>query len=323
MQKIAMSSGHGKLVQGASGYINEVEEARRVANRVATLLNNIGMDVFVFHDDTSTSQNENLNRIVDWHNKQTRELDVSFHFNAYQTTSKPMGVEVLYVTKSDLAQKVATKIAGASGLINRGPKKRTDLFFLNNTEEPAILIEVCFVDSEADVNLYHDHFESICLAIVEAVTGISQPPIETEPPPATEGSFSVTGKVSYFGGPDDEGVSRTEGLAFISSIEQAPHLFLPYQPAGTTGLARRLNPHVHYVACRWDYEKISKADLLNTVVLVRAPKTGIALRAFPGDWGPAEGTNRVADLSPSLMQDLGIQTDDTVEVICPAPEADV
>ena len=38
------------------------------------------------------------------------------------------------------------------GFINRGAKKRTDLFFLNNTEMPAILMEVCFVDSEADTS---------------------------------------------------------------------------------------------------------------------------------------------------------------------------
>ena len=31
----------------------------------------------------------------------------------------------------------------------------------------------------------------------------------------------------------------SEGLAFISDMEKAQHLFLPYQPKGTTGLARR------------------------------------------------------------------------------------
>ncbi len=53
--------------------------------------------------------------------------------------------------------------------------------------------------------------------------------------------------------PTDMGVSPSEGLAFIQEIEQAPHLFLPYQPEGTSGLARRLNPDIHYIACRWEY----------------------------------------------------------------------
>jgi hypothetical protein len=109
-------------------------------------------------------------------------------------------------------------------------------------------------------------------------------------------------------------MTSDEGLAFIYDVMDAPHLFLPYQPEGSTGLARRLNPFVHYVACRWDYDKVSKAALLQTVVQVRSLKTGITLDAFPSDWGPNSNTGRVADLSPGLMSDLGIETDDEVEV---------
>jgi hypothetical protein len=39
--------------------------------------------------------------------------------------------------------------------------------------------------------------------------------------------------------------------------------------------------------------------------------------AYPADWGPHENTGRVADISPGLMQYLGIETDDEVEVIFP------
>ena len=171
------------------------------------------------------------------------------------------------------------------------------------------------MDSTADADLYERNFTEICEAIAEAVSGMNIPDIvPPEPPPEEEALFSVTGKASYFGGPNDDGVSRTEGLAFITSIEQAPHLFLPYQPAGTTGLARRLNPCVHYVACRWDYSRTPKPMLLKRVAVVRALGTGIALKAFPADWGPNESTERVADLSPCLMDDLGISTDDEVEV---------
>ena len=70
-----------------------------------------GVDVKVFHDDTSHSQNENLETIVNYHNAQTRDLDVSVHFNAYVETAKPMGVEVLYVTQSALASQVSAAIA--------------------------------------------------------------------------------------------------------------------------------------------------------------------------------------------------------------------
>jgi len=137
--------------------------------------------------------------------------------------------------------------------------------------------------------------------------------------------MKLCGKVSWFGGPDDEGVAPDEPLAFIYEIDEAPHLFLPTQPEGTTGLARRLNPNVHYIACRWDYDEYPRELLLAGRALVRATKTGITLRAFPADWGPHVNTERVADISPGLMEDLGIETDDEVEVIFPfeAPPLEV
>jgi N-acetylmuramoyl-L-alanine amidase len=321
---IVLSSGHGKYVRGASGIIDEVDEARRVVDELANQFRDRGVDVKVFHDDTSHSQNENLNRIVDYHNAQSRDLDVSVHFNAYEPCEKPMGTEVLYVTQSSLASQVSAAIASC-GFINRGGKKRTDLFFLNNTEMPAILIEVCFVDSEADCNLYDREFSAICDAIADVLggegDGTDELPGRPERPdrPEQPPSLNVSGKCSSFGGPEDTGVSPSEGLAFISDMDQAPHLFLPYQPEGTSGLARRLNPYVHYIACRWDYDDIPKSEMLDHVALVRSPMTGIELTAIPADWGPHEDTGRVADLSPSLMQDLGLSTDDVVQVIFPAP----
>ena len=113
------------------------------------------------------------------------------------------------------------------------------------------------------------------------------------------------------------GVDADEPLAFIYEISDAPHLFLPFQPEDTSGLARRLNPYIHYIACRWDYDKTPREMLLTKLALVRAVKTGIVLKAFPADWGPHEDTGRVADISPGLMEDLGITTDDEVEVVFP------
>src|SRR3974390_1176980 len=165
MTQIIISSGHGSLVRGASCYLDEVDEARRVVERLATDLRRINVQVITFHDDTSTTQDENLETIVNFHNSQVRNLDISVHFNAYETTAEPMGTEVLYLTEQDLAAEIAQAISEAGWLLNRGAKKRSDLYFLNNTEQPAILIETCFVDSSADANLYKMFFRRICRAI--------------------------------------------------------------------------------------------------------------------------------------------------------------
>jgi len=323
MTSFVISSGHGKLIRGASGCLDEVNEARRVVDRVAELLRSINEPVKVFHDNSSTSQSQNLSTIVNYHNSQSRDFDISVHFNAYQTTSKPMGTEVLYVTQQALAAKVSTAIASAIGLPNRGAKYRSDLKFLNSTKKPAILIEVCFVDSSADATNYQQKFDSVCRAIVQSLTGKTLPPINVVPserpedlPPPPLARFS--GKCSYFGGPDDDGVAANEGLAFIFDYSDAPHLFLPEQPPNTTGLARRLNPGVHYVACRWNYNATPKEILARPSVQAAVTASGRTFLAWPADWGPHGDTSRAVDLSPGLMDALGIKTDDFVEVVYPA-----
>jgi N-acetylmuramoyl-L-alanine amidase len=313
---VVISSGHGLYVRGACGILDEVDEARRVANRVSEYLMSMGVKVKVFHDDVSKTQNENLNRIVDYHNAQVRDLDISVHFNAYEQVSKPMGTEVLYVTQPQLATQLSEAIASV-GFTNRGAKQRTDLFFLNNTSAPSVLLEVCFVDSETDAFVYDDNFERICARIAELLSGEGLAP---PAPPTMDAYFYAVGPCSYFGGPYDTGVAADEGLAFYDDFMQAPQLFLPYQPEGTSGLARRLNPYVHYVACRWDYETTPREVLRTEVALVRSLEHGTSLMAFPADWGPHESTGRIADLSPGLMRDLGLDTDDEVEVIFPYKE---
>jgi N-acetylmuramoyl-L-alanine amidase len=182
-RNIVISSGHGKHIRGASGVLDEVDEARKVVEQVAKELKSRGVAVKTFHDDTSHDQNTNLHTIVNYHNAQTRELDVSVHFNAYVETTKPMGTECLYVSQQGLASQVAGAIAGC-GFINRGPKKRTDLFFLNNTEMPAILLETCFVDSSADADIYHRQFGNLCDAIANVLGGDEDEATPPQPPTA-------------------------------------------------------------------------------------------------------------------------------------------
>ena len=91
-----------------------------------------------------------------------------------------------------------------------------------------------------------------------------QRPPDARPPPQASADvlFQCAGKCSWFGGPEDTGV-EDEGLAFIYDVDEAPHLFLEEQPQDTSGLARRLDPGVNYVACRWDYDQTPKGMLAN------------------------------------------------------------
>src|SRR5215831_19271907 len=173
--KLVISSGHGLHVRGAVGIIDEVDEARKVVEETAKWLRYYGHKVITFHDDDSVTQGENLDAIVDFHNSQDRDLDVSVHFNAYVETTEPMGTECLYLSQPELAGRIAQTISKAGDFINRGPKKRTDLAFLNGTDKPAVLIEVCFVDSDPDVTSYLANFREICRALGRMPTYTNEP----------------------------------------------------------------------------------------------------------------------------------------------------
>src|SRR5215472_1283758 len=185
MKSIVISSGHGQKVAGAIDLLNEVTEARRVVAAVATDLRSRGAVVTEFHENNATTQSQNLNNIVAFHNSRQRDLDVSVHFNhaGGGTVERPIGTEVLFLTQQDLAAKVSKAISLSSGLIDRGAKKRSDLSFLSRTSKPAILIEVCFVNSRADVALYQPNFNHICSAIGASILGEPAPTVPRTPQP--------------------------------------------------------------------------------------------------------------------------------------------
>jgi len=204
--RIVISSGHGLFVRGARGVIDEVDEARRVTDRVAEILRREGVSVNAFHENNARTVADNVNAIVRHHNSQARDLDVSVHFNSTATGTiedRAIGVEVLHLTGNQttraLAGRVARAISDASGLLLRhqqdsGAVARNNLGFLNNTTAPAILLEVCFVVSRTDVRLYQQYFEEICHAIASSISGRTisvpespavVPPVVT-PPPAPE-----------------------------------------------------------------------------------------------------------------------------------------
>ena len=168
--RVFISSGHGRYIRGASAILDEVANARLVVERVAKLLKKEKAEVGIFHDNKSSTQDANLKAIVKAHNDWgEHDLDVSVHFNAYVETNEPMGTECLYVTQQELAGNIASAIAEFGELKNRGAKARDDLYFLNNTREPAVLIEVCFVDSMADAKAYKKNFKAICSAIADTI----------------------------------------------------------------------------------------------------------------------------------------------------------
>ena len=326
--KVCISAGHSSKCRGMSSkWLDEVDEARRVTAQVGQNLEEAGVDVATYWDDISNDQSENLDRICDWHNAQGKhDLDVSVHFNA--SNGQGHGTEVFYTSSAghEYADAICDAICEATGLTNRGAKNDDSiggLYFLSHTNEVAVLLEICFGDNENDCITYYDEFDNICEAIDRAICAVGDhddgdiAPPEPEPPSTV--LFAASGTCSTFGGPDDTGVSPSEGLAMWYEPDECPWLMLGKQPSGTTGMARRLDPAVFYVACRFDYSVTPKEMLRGPqMAMVTNADTGVMRLAHIADWGPhEEQTGRAADLSPGLADSLGVGTDDEVTVMYP------
>lgn len=172
--RLAISSGHSHRDPGAVGILRERDENVRVANRLGEIINATrDHTAVIYHDNTSTSSRQNVNETARWHNQQDRDRDVQIHFNAFKPTELPRGTEMLYRTPTLKAWtgRVSLAVAKAGGFTNRGAKHRTNLGFLNQTARAALLTEICFVDSRADVELYRRNFDAICQALADALVG--------------------------------------------------------------------------------------------------------------------------------------------------------
>jgi N-acetylmuramoyl-L-alanine amidase len=170
--RLAISSGHSHRDPGAVGIVRERDENVRVADTLGQIVNSMsGHSAVVYHDNTSKNSRENVNGTAAWHNQQTRDLDVQIHFNAFKPTEAPRGTEMLY--RSDptrpRAARASRAVADAGDLLDRGAKIRTNLGFLNQTQKPAILTEICFVDSAADMRNYRANFDAIVSALAGAL----------------------------------------------------------------------------------------------------------------------------------------------------------
>ncbi|MGL5718836.1 MAG: N-acetylmuramoyl-L-alanine amidase [Paraclostridium sp.] len=155
---------------GAVGYINESNENRILSNKIVEYLKKAKVEVDYFE---VSEANDYLQKQASFANKKNYDLVVQVHFNANKNTLSAMGTETLYSSNrgKPFADKVNNNLAKMYK--NRGIKLRNDLYWLNNTKAPAILIETCFVDSKADTDIYIINKDITAKLIAEAIAGKS------------------------------------------------------------------------------------------------------------------------------------------------------
>ena len=170
--RIGINCGHtvsGQPGCGAVGFIDESVETREVGMRVMSLLRQAGHTVVDCTNDYAPSTSSNLSQIVGLANKQPLDLFISIHFNA----GGGQGTEVFTYGGEKHAE--AVRVCNALnkfGFVNRGIKDGSNLYVVRRSDAKAMLIEVCFVDTKSDVDLYNSvGVDRIAQAICTAIIG--------------------------------------------------------------------------------------------------------------------------------------------------------
>lgn len=167
--KIGIDLGHGCAYDGgAVGLIKEEEIINTVGNKVISKLRALGHNVIECRPSTASSTSNSLNKRCSTANNNNVELFVSIHANA----GGGVGTEIYtYNAKQhSYAVNVLNNICSL-GFRNRGIKSGNDLAVINGTRAEAMLIEICFVDTQSDVDLYRNNIENIADAIVKGLVG--------------------------------------------------------------------------------------------------------------------------------------------------------
>ncbi len=167
--KYLISVGHtasGNVGCGAVGYLNESNCTREIAPLVVSLLQKLGHTAIKLQVDANSGVNDYVER-TQQANSIGGDMFVEIHLNSGGGT----GAEVFTTSGSKAATtaaEVSKCIADRLKITNRGHKTSSGLYVLNRTSMPAMLIEVCFVDSQTDYNAYNA--QAVAEAIVKGLT---------------------------------------------------------------------------------------------------------------------------------------------------------
>lgn len=178
-------AGHSLKCRGVSDLLDEVNEDRKVKNKLIELLRANGDTVYDCTDDYSTTQRANLSSIVSKCNAHNVDLDISIHLNSARNDrvgdGKCGGVEVygyddrIYGVAYSIAENIANTLG--IGFHSSPVKYNKGLYVLRKTKAKAILIECCFVDDKDDVDKWDS--TKCAMAIASALgckTNVSRHP---------------------------------------------------------------------------------------------------------------------------------------------------
>ena len=167
---IMLDAGHGGRDPGAvyNGR-QEKDDTLALVLAVGEILQNRGLDVLYTR---TTDEYESPYQKAMEANEAGVDFFISLHRNSSPEANTYSGVESLVYNKSGLKLQMAENIneqLETVGFANLGVKERPGLVVLRRTRMPAVLVEVGFINSDADNRIFDNNFDDIALAIAEGI----------------------------------------------------------------------------------------------------------------------------------------------------------
>jgi len=175
MALVVIDAGHGGNNPGAvyKGR-QEKDDALSLALEVGRILESNGVEVYY----TRTSDvYEPPARKAQEGNAVNGDYFVSIHRNSSPYPNQYTGVEALVYNRYGEAARLAYNINSRLeriGFENQGVNERMNLVVLNQTQMPAVLLEVGFINTDEDNQLFDERFYDIAQAIADGIQATIQ-----------------------------------------------------------------------------------------------------------------------------------------------------
>lgn len=170
MALVVLDAGHGGANPGAvyNGR-QEKDDALSLTLAIGNILEQNGIDVYYTR---TTDIYESPYQKATEGNEVGADYFVSIHRNSSPYPNQYSGVETLVYNRYGEAARLAYNINAQLeeiGFVNLGVSERPNLVVLNSTQMPAVLVEVGFINSDADNALFDERFYDIAQAIADGI----------------------------------------------------------------------------------------------------------------------------------------------------------
>lgn len=170
MPLIVLDAGHGGANPGAvyQGR-QEKDDVLALTLAVGRILENRGVDVYYTR---TTDVYESPTQKALEGNQTGADYFVSIHRNSSPYPNQYSGIESLVYNRYGAAARMADNInqqLEAVGFLNQGVNQRQDLVVLNRTQMPSVLVEVGFINTDVDNQLFDQRFDDIAQAIADGI----------------------------------------------------------------------------------------------------------------------------------------------------------